>query len=712
MRYYCLLVMLLVLSIFTSAPAATNDIRFKQILLPYPGDTTRYTYLDTLRLAARFVNAGTATQSDVTVTATIRWGSTDYGQVRSALVAGTWQPGQERDVIFQPVTQFLPPYYTIDFCAKLSGDELPANDCSSNVGRDSVLVYWNNEFQPAPLESYPASPVYNARYRTGDTIPVRVAIRNNGITGDSSIPLLVQIRSSSDNNKMVYARYASIDTISGSSTRTIELPSFTSGTSGRYCVTVVSNYPYEPTRANDTLRWCFTVDTAVHRDVVYSGAEGFDKNVTRFVMRSTSFTAIFRNAGTDTLYNVPARIRVYDSNASLIWMDTLHIAGPWPENSIRGVTFPFQATTPGRYRFLFCSELSGDEVPANDCSSSESFLYADFFRGFDIEAGAASDYPHSPLFDTTHYAGKALDVTATFFNNGSEYRYGIPLHARINDRVGNVVAAYDTILTSIGIEGQRSIIRFGSFVPSTPGPYCVTVWSSHADDPIQANDTARWCFDVAWEFDIEAGSPAIHPYSPLSDIPYPTQQPVELRATFLNNGIQARNGVPLHVRIHEATGALVFLRDTVIGSIGALESTVVRFGAFIPQSPGRYYVMVGSSDSDDPQHGNDTARWSFTVTMTSTVDGETEAGSSMMLSLRPQPARGAAVARYHLEHPTTGTITLYDVSGRMVEGVYAGILAREGEVAMNVDGIASGMYVLSLTTASGRRITQRVMIVR
>jgi hypothetical protein len=711
MRYYCLLVVLLVLSVFTSATAATNDIRFKQVLLPYPGDTTRYTYLDTLRLAARFINAGTAAQSDVTIRATIRWGTTDYVQERSARVTGTWLPGQERDVVFQPVTELFPPYYTIDFCAQLAGDEVPANDCSSPFGRDSVLIDWANEFQPAPLESYPASPVYNALYTTGDTIPMHLAIRNNGIIGDSTIPLLVQIRSSHD-NKIVYARYALIDTIPGSSTRAIDLPSFIPGTSGRYCMTVVSNYNQEPTRFNDTLRWCFTVDTAVRRDVVYTGAEGFDRNVRRFVMRPTSVTAIFRNAGTDTLYNAPIRIRVYDSNASLVWMDTLHIGGPWAENTTSGVTFPFTATIPGRYRFLFCSELSGDEQPANDCSSSETFLYADFFRGFDIQAGRASLYPHSPLFDTTHYVGKPLDLTATFFNNGSEYRYDIPLHARIDGSFGAAVAAYDTIVSYIGIEGQQAIIRFGSFIPSSPGPYCVTVWSSDADDPIRANDTARWCFDIAWEFDIEAGSPALHPYSPLTDPPYPMQKPVEIRATFLNNGIQARNDVPLHVRIRDDQGTLLFLRDTVIGSIGALDSTMVRFGAFIPQAPGRYWVVTWSDDPDDPRRLNDTTQWSFTVTMTSGVEGEAEAESSMMLSLRPQPARGAAVAYYHLEHPATGTIMLYDGSGRLVEEVYAGILAREGEVAINVGGIPSGMYVLSLKTASGRGTTHRVMIVR
>jgi hypothetical protein len=429
-------------------------------------------------------------------------------------------------------------------------------------------------------------------------------------------------------------------------------------------------------------------------------------------MRSTTFTAIFRNAGTDTLYNVPARIRVYDSNASLIWMDTLHIPGPWPENSIRSVTFPFTATAAGRYRFLFCSELPGDEVPANDCSSSESFLYADFFRGFDVEAGAASDYPHSPLFDSTHSTGKPLDVTATFFNNGSEPRFDVRLHARISDRVENVVAAYDTTLPYIGVDGQRSIIRFGSFVPSTPGRYCVTVWSSDADDPIRANDTARWCFNVAWGFDIEAGSPAVHSCSPLTDIPYPTQQPIEVGATFLNNGIQARADVPLHIQIREANGTLVFLRDTVIGGIDALDSIIVRFGAFIPQAPGNYYVMAGSRDPDDPRHGNDTARWSFTVTGTSSADGEAATGSSMILSLRPQPVEGGGVVRYRLEHATTGSIALYDASGRLVKELYAGLLAREGEVVTDMHGISPGVYVLSLRTDSGREIGERVMIVR
>jgi hypothetical protein len=60
--------------VFIRVDAATNDISFKEVLLPRADDTTRYSYRDTIKLAARFINTGTATQSNVVVTATVRWG--------------------------------------------------------------------------------------------------------------------------------------------------------------------------------------------------------------------------------------------------------------------------------------------------------------------------------------------------------------------------------------------------------------------------------------------------------------------------------------------------------------------------------------------------------------------------------------------------------------------------------------------------------------
>jgi hypothetical protein len=138
----------------------------------------------------------------------------------------------------------------------------------------------------------------------------------------------------------------------------------------------------------------------------------------------------------------------------------------------------------------------------------------------------------------------------------------------------------------------------------------------------------------------------------------------------------------------------------------------MHFGSYIPPQPGRFKVVVWASDTADPFHANDTARWNFKVLPPSEIGSESEHGEVMEVALRPQPASGTATILYHLVHPDVGTITLHDAPGSVVLQAYAGRLEREGELAIDLGRLPSGTYLLRLRTVSGELVTRRISILR
>jgi hypothetical protein len=188
--------------------------------------------------------------------------------------------------------------------------------------------------------------------------------------------------------------------------------------------------------------------------------------------------------------------------------------------------------------------------------------------------------------------------------------------------------------------------------------------------------------------------------------------PIEVFATFLNKGVQERKGVPLNVQIREASGQLMFHRDTVLEIIGAQESVEVHFGRFIPLNRGGYYVTFWSDDPDDPQPANDSLLLSFVVAGTSGVADEGENRGVKMLSVHPTVANDVVDVRYRLGFPTVGSIIMYDDRGTPLHEVYEGSLVQEGTIPVDVRGLPSGAYMLLLKTTSGTIMVRRVMIVR
>lgn len=87
--------------------------------------------------------------------------------------------------------------------------------------------------------------------------------------------------------------------------------------------------------------------------------------------------------------------------------------------------------------------------------------------------------------------------------------------------------------------------------------------------------------------------------------------------------------------------------------------------------------------------------------------GETPEGPVLQLQSHPNPFRGSCMVYFRLERAASGSLELYDLSGRLVRTLMSGRLPRGGCSAV-LDGsdLSSGVYVIRLragNTCSSRR---------
>ncbi|MCF7810385.1 choice-of-anchor D domain-containing protein [bacterium] len=79
----------------------------------------------------------------------------------------------------------------------------------------------------------------------------------------------------------------------------------------------------------------------------------------------------------------------------------------------------------------------------------------------------------------------------------------------------------------------------------------------------------------------------------------------------------------------------------------------------------------------------------------------------------PNPFNAVTSIRYGMPYSTHVSISIYDVSGRMVEELYSGYnTAGFKTVVWNAEGFRSGVYLVKLKASSGFSTVQKVMLIR
>ena len=102
--------------------------------------------------------------------------------------------------------------------------------------------------------------------------------------------------------------------------------------------------------------------------------------------------------------------------------------------------------------------------------------------------------------------------------------------------------------------------------------------------------------------------------------------------------------------------------------------------------------------------------WSFRVL--GNVDGlDTPDASSPWRALYPNPAKAITCLEFELPTSTPCAVTLTNAMGQTVETLHQGTLARGTQrVFLDASTLASGPYLVTLTTDAGRRWSKRLLV--
>ena len=89
------------------------------------------------------------------------------------------------------------------------------------------------------------------------------------------------------------------------------------------------------------------------------------------------------------------------------------------------------------------------------------------------------------------------------------------------------------------------------------------------------------------------------------------------------------------------------------------------------------------------------------------------APSDLSLSVQPNPLRSTGAVRFTLNAPADVSVSVVDVTGRVVARIHEGALgAGPHALRLDVRGLASGVYLVRVSGAGGVAAAQRVSVAR
>ena len=102
--------------------------------------------------------------------------------------------------------------------------------------------------------------------------------------------------------------------------------------------------------------------------------------------------------------------------------------------------------------------------------------------------------------------------------------------------------------------------------------------------------------------------------------------------------------------------------------------------------------------------------WSFRVL--GNVDGlDSPGASSPWRALYPNPAKAITCLEFELPASTSCSVMLTNAMGQTIETLHEGTLDRGIQrVFLNASTLASGPYLVTLTTDAGRQWSQRLLV--
>ncbi|MEP7217354.1 MAG: T9SS type A sorting domain-containing protein [Bacteroidota bacterium] len=235
-------------------------------------------------IEARFLNIGTATETNVPVGYTIYDANgNQIFQDNSTIIRGDMATLEYRDVVFPTWTPTSPGTYYIRVYSILGEDQQRLNDTIPgypSLGRPFTVQY-EIELATQQGNTPGVQPPANADYPDGRPINIVTAYRNNGIVDATNVYARFQIRY---NGTLVYDQLApgvGVPAVPGSASGIGVIkfyngfPFFVPNGPGTYSVTSIITDPQDPVRSNDTAKYTFNVKPRLSGKIFVGTGERF-----------------------------------------------------------------------------------------------------------------------------------------------------------------------------------------------------------------------------------------------------------------------------------------------------------------------------------------------------------------------------------------------------------------------------------------------------
>ncbi len=280
------------------------------------------------------------------------------------------------------------------------------------------------------------------------------------------------------------------------------VPATDESRNGVYEVRVYPQDPLEEDYKNDTCKLSYFIlgqnDIIAFR--ILSPFENVPPLFTKYpVGVGVPVEARFLNVGLQEQNNVPVEYAIFrQGETTPIFESNSVLPGQFLSATFRDYVMPsWSANEPGTYCIRIWSNLEDDEDRGNDSIPvSREFC---FTAAYEIEL-AASGTNNSPLRGQYYPIGRPIDVAVTSVNNGITDATNTPSTVRITDPAGNQVYDEMVEVQEIIADGGGFTQNFPNFVPSSTsgaGTYTVNATISNPQDPITANNTVTWTFQVS-----------------------------------------------------------------------------------------------------------------------------------------------------------------------------------------------------------------------
>lgn len=85
-----------------------------------------------------------------------------------------------------------------------------------------------------------------------------------------------------------------------------------------------------------------------------------------------------------------------------------------------------------------------------------------------------------------------------------------------------------------------------------------------------------------------------------------------------------------------------------------------------------------------------------------------ESGNITLHQNYPNPAKGSTIIKYTIPVGEKGVFKLYNMTGTVIQSIE--LNSSENSVRLSVDNLSDGIYLYSLETSSGEKITRKMTV--